>query len=61
MVVSRVDQAADAVYRFGDDLPDVDLLHGQVDPSVGDAGDVEQIVEQADHVRDLPVHHVVSA
>ena len=60
-MVPRVNQAADAVGRLANDLPQIDLFRGQGDASARDPGNIEQIVEQADHVRDLAIHDVMDA
>ena len=46
---------------LGDDVPQVDFLQIQRDASARDSGDVEKIVEQAGHVRDLAADHIVRA
>ena len=43
--------------RVGQHLAQVDPFHLQHHLAVVDAGDVEQVVDQVDHVRDLPLHH----
>src|SRR5207247_649171 len=60
-VVAGVNQRTHAVDRFANDLAEVDLFQCEADAPAGDAGDVEQIVEQAHHVRDLSIHDIVGA
>ena len=57
LVPAGFDQRHAGLDRAGDDGLQVNPLLFQIDFAGGDARDVEQVVDQVHHVRDLPLHH----
>ena len=56
-VARRLDQRAAGFHGVLHRRRQVDPLLAQFDLAVGDAGHVEQVVHEADHVPKLPLHH----
>jgi hypothetical protein len=56
-VAVRVDQRADSFHSPGYDGFQCDPFLTEVNPSAGDAGDVEEVVHEARQMPDLAGHH----
>ena len=56
LVAGRVDQRPARLDGARDHLTERDALQPELDLAAGDARDLQQVVDQPDHVVDLPVH-----